>query len=41
MSASDLKWFKVLKAENAKLEKMYADPALENDAIRAVPNRKP
>jgi putative transposase len=41
MSASDLKRLKVLEFENAKLKKMYADLALENDAIRAVLNRKP
>jgi putative transposase len=41
MSASDLKRLKVLEGENAKLKKMYADLALENDAIRAVLNRKP
>lgn len=41
MSASDLKRLKVLESENAKLKKMYADLALENDAIRAVLNRKP
>ena len=41
MSASDLKRLKELESENAKLKKMYADLALENDAIRAVLNRKP
>lgn len=41
MSASDLKRLKELEAENAKLKKMYADLALENDAIRAVLQRKP
>jgi putative transposase len=41
MGASDLKRLKELEAENAKLKKMYADLALENDAIRAVLNRKP
>ena len=41
MNASELKRLKTLEAENAKLKKMYADLALENDAIRAVLNRKP
>ena len=41
MSASELKRLRALEAENAKLKKMYADLALENDAIRAVLNRKP
>jgi putative transposase len=41
MGASDLKRLKELEAENAKLKKMYADLALENEAIRAVLNRKP
>lgn len=41
MSASELKRLKVLEGGNAKLKKMYADLALENDAIRAVLNRKP
>lgn len=41
MNASELKRLKVLETENAKLKKMYADLALENDAIRAVLNRKP
>jgi putative transposase len=41
MGASDLKRLKELEAENAKLKKMFADLALENDAIRAVLNRKP
>lgn len=40
MGASDLERLKELEAENAKLKKMYADLALENDAIRSVLNRK-
>lgn len=40
MSVSDLKRLKELEAENAKLKKMYADLALENEAIRGVLNRK-
>jgi putative transposase len=39
--ASDLKRLEELEAENAKLKKMYADLALENEAIRSVLNRKP
>lgn len=41
LSLSDLKRLKELEAENAKLKKMYADLALENEAIRAVLQRKP
>lgn len=41
MSASELKRLKELEIENAKLKKMYADLALENDAIRGYLNRKP
>ena len=41
MSASDLKRLKELESENAKLKKMYADLALENEAIRGFLNRKP
>ena len=41
MSASDLRRLKELEVESAKLKEMYADLALENDAIRAVLNRKP
>jgi len=40
MSASDLKRLKDLEAENTRLKKMYADLALENEAIRNVLNRK-
>ena len=40
MGASDLKRLKELEAENAKLKKMYADLALENEAIKGVLNRK-
>jgi putative transposase len=40
MSASDLKRLRDLEAENARLKKMYADLALENEAIRNVLNRK-
>ena len=41
LGVSDLKRLKELEAENAKLKKMYADLALENEAIRAVLQRKP
>jgi putative transposase len=35
-----LKRLRELEAENARLKKMYADLALENEAIKAVLNRK-
>ena len=34
MEASDLKLMKELEAENSKLKRMYADMALENQAIK-------
>ena len=34
MEASDLKRMKELEAENGKLKRMYADMALENQAIK-------
>ena len=34
MEASDLKRMKELEAENRKLKRMYADMALENQAIK-------
>lgn len=40
LGVSELKRLRELEAENAKLKKMYADLALENDAIKAVLNRK-
>lgn len=40
LGVSDLKRLKELEADNAKLKKMYADLALENEAIKAVLNRK-
>ena len=40
MSVSELKRLRELEAENARLKKMYADLALENEAIKAVLNRK-
>ncbi len=39
-SASELKRLRELEAENAKLKRMYADLALENEAIKAVLERK-
>jgi putative transposase len=41
LGVSELKRLRELEAENARLKKMYADLALENEAIRAVLNRKP
>lgn len=40
LSVSDLKRLKELEVENARLKKMYADLALENEAIKGVLNRK-
>ncbi len=34
MAASDLKRLKELEAENARLKRMYADMALENQAVK-------
>ena len=39
-SASELKRLRELEAENAKLKRMYTELALENDAIKAVLQRK-
>ena len=39
-SVSDVKRLRELEAENAKLNRMYADLALENAAIKDVLNRK-
>ena len=36
LDASELKRVKELEAENSKLKRMYAELALENEAIRAV-----
>src|SRR5467141_2700433 len=41
LGVSKLKRLRELEAENARLKKMYADRALENEAIRAVLNQKP
>jgi len=40
LGVSELKRLKDLEAENAKLKRMYADLALENEAIKAVLQRK-
>jgi putative transposase len=40
LSVSELKRLRELETENARLKKMYADLALENEAIKAVLNRK-
>jgi len=39
LDPADIKRLRSLEAENAKLKKMYANMALENEAIRAVLNR--
>lgn len=39
-SVAELKRLKELEVENAKLKRMYADPALENAAIKDVLGRK-
>jgi putative transposase len=39
-SVSDVKRLRELKAENAKLKRMYANLALENAVIKDVLNRK-
>jgi len=41
LSASELKRIKELEAENAKLKRMYADLAIENDAIKDLLEKKP
>jgi putative transposase len=40
VSANELKRIKDLEAENGKLQRMYAELALENTAIRDVLSRK-
>jgi len=40
LSVSELKRLRELEAENAKLKRIYADLALENEAIEGVLNRK-
>ena len=39
-SISELRRLRELETENAKLKRMYADLALENEAIKAVLDRK-
>ncbi len=39
-SVAELKRLKELEAENSKLKRMYADLALENEAIKEVLGRK-
>ena len=41
LSVSELKRIKELEAENAKLKRMYADLAIENDAIKDLLEKKP
>ena len=41
LSASELKRIKELETENAKLKRMYADLAIENDAIKDLLEKKP
>ena len=40
MSVNELKRVKELEAENARLKRMYAELALENNAIKDVLSRK-
>jgi putative transposase len=40
MSVSELKRVKELEAEHAKLKRMYADLAMENDALRELIEKK-
>jgi putative transposase len=40
VAVSELKRMRELETENAKLKRMYADLALENNAIKDVLNRK-
>lgn len=41
MDASELKRVKELEAENSKLKRMYANLALENEAIKELLEKKP
>jgi putative transposase len=41
LSVSELKRIKELEAEHFKLKRMYADLALENDALRELLEKKP
>ena len=40
LGASELKRIKVLEAENAKLKRMYADKAMEADALKDLIEKK-
>ena len=40
LSASDLKRIKELEAAHSKLKRMYADLAMENDALRELIEKK-
>lgn len=40
LSASELKRLKELEAENAKLKRMYADMAMEADALKELIEKK-
>ena len=40
MSASELKRIKELEAEHSKLKRMYADLAMENDALKELIEKK-
>lgn len=40
MSVSDIKRLKELERENAKLKKMFADMALENNALKDLLEKK-
>ena len=41
LSVSELKRIKELEAEHSKLKRMYADLAMENDALRDLLEKKP
>ena len=41
LSASELKRIKELEAEHSKLKRMYADLAMENEALRELLEKKP
>lgn len=41
LDASELKRVKELEAENTKLKRMYANLALENEAIKELLEKKP
>ena len=40
MSASELKRIKEIEAEHAKLKRMYADLAMENEALKELIEKK-